>query len=339
MTRIEKLKNDILIGMRMYLDTNTMTILESVIVKAVQGIDIVELDTLPATVDNTNQYIINLFMVRKAPKLSPNTVNYYMNTLHEFIALVDKPLTQISETDIEYYLMIKQQNGNSNTSLNNQRRNLSAFYTWMRKAKLLLENPCEGIEPYKQVLKPVDHLEAIDTEMLKSGCKHKRDRALIEVLRCTAMRRGEIPLVKVSDVDFHTGKIVIFGHKAQRYRTVYLDDVALRYLRDYIDERGISWNSSEPLFTHIRGNKKQVLDDVGIYASIKTIAKRAKMDRTVYPHLFRKSCATAIVKRGGSNDEAGAYLGHAPKGVTAQHYISTDETQIYDTFKHYVAAV
>lgn len=339
MTRIEKLKNDILIGMRMYLDTNTMTILESVIVKAVQGIDIVELDTLPAIVDNTNQYIINLFMVRKAPKLSTNTVNYYMNTLHEFIALVDKPLTQISETDIEYYLMVKQQNGNSNTSLNNQRRNLSAFYTWMRKAKLLLENPCEGIEPYKQVLKPVDHLEAIDTEMLKSGCKYKRDRALIEVLRCTAMRRGEIPLVKVSDVDFHTGKIVIFGHKAQRYRTVYLDDVALRYLRDYIDERGISWNSSEPLFTHIRGNKKQVLDDVGIYASIKTIAKRAKMDRTVYPHLFRKSCATAIVKRGGSNDEAGAYLGHAPKGVTAQHYISTDETQIYDTFKHYVAAV
>lgn len=45
MTRIEKLKNDILIGMRIYLDANTMTILESVIVQAVSGIDIVELDT------------------------------------------------------------------------------------------------------------------------------------------------------------------------------------------------------------------------------------------------------------------------------------------------------
>lgn len=339
MTRIEKLKNDILIGMRIYLDANTMTILESVIVQAVRGIDIVELDTLPATIDNTNQYILNLFMVRKAPKLSQNTVNYYLSTIWEFTTLVDKPLTQISETDIEYFLMMKQQQGNSNTSLNNQRRNLSAFYTWMRKAKLLAENPCEGIEPYKQVVKPVDHLEAIDTELLKSGCRHKRDRALIEFMRCTAMRRGEIPLVKVSDVDFHTGKIVIFGHKAQRYRTVYLDDVALRYIRDYLDERGISASCKEPLFTHLRGDKTRGLDAEGIYASIKAIARRSKLDRDVYPHLFRKSCATAIVKRGGSNDEAGAYLGHAPKGVTAQHYISTDENQIYDTFRHYVAAV
>lgn len=339
MTRIEKLKNDILIGMRIYLDSNTMTILESVIVKALQGIDIVELDNLPATVDNTNQYIMNLFMVRKAPKLSQKTVIYYMNTIHELIALIDKPLTQMEETDIEYFLMMKQQHGNGNTSLNNHRRNLSAFYTWMRKAKLLIENPCEGIEPYKQVVKPVDHLEAIDTELLKSGCRHKRDRALIEFLRCTAMRRGEIPLVKVSDVDFHTGKLVIFGHKAQRYRTVYLDDIALKFVRDYLEERGVSYNSKEPLFTHIRGDKTKVLDESGIYASVKSIAKRSLLNRDVYPHLFRKSCATSIVKRGGSNDQAGAYLGHAPKGVTAQHYINTDETQIYDTFRHYVAAV
>ena len=63
MTRLDKLKNDILIGMRLYLDSNTMNILEAVIIQAVQGIDVVELDTLPATVDNTNQYILNLFMV------------------------------------------------------------------------------------------------------------------------------------------------------------------------------------------------------------------------------------------------------------------------------------
>ena len=336
MTRIEKLKNDILIGMRIYLDTNTMAILESVIVQAVQGIDIVELDTVPATVDNTNQYVLNLFMVRKAPKLSENTVRFYMHTLNEFMALVEKPLTQITEADIEYFLLMKQKHGNGNTTLNNQRRNLSAFYTWMRKAKLLTENPCEGIEPYRQVMKPVDHMEAIETEVLKGGCRYLRDRALLEVLRCTAMRRGEVPLVKVQDVDFHTGKIVIFGHKGQRYRTVYLDGVALKYLGDYLDERGTARNSREPLFTQIR-DKKKVLSEGGVYASIKSITDRSGLERNVYPHLFRKGVATAIVRRGGSNDDAGVYLGHAPKGVTAQHYIATDETQIYDIFRQYVA--
>lgn len=337
MTRLDKLKNDILIGMRLYLDANTMNILEAVIIQAVQGIDVVELDTLPATVDNTNQYILNLFMVRKAPKLSEKTVGFYLSTVRELITLIDKPLTQMTESDIEYYLMMKQQNNNSNVALNNHRRNLSAFYTWMRKAKLIIENPCEGIEPYKQVVKPVDHLEAVDSEVLKGGCRHKRDRALIEFMRCTALRRGEIPQIKVSDVDFHMGKILVYGHKTSRYRTVYLDAVALKYLRDYLNERGVSASSKEPLFTHLHGDTSIGLDAVGIYASIKAIAGRSGLGRDVYPHLFRKSCATQIVKRGGSNDQAGAYLGHAPKGVTAQHYISTDETQVYDTFRHYVA--
>ena len=100
----EKLKNDILVGMRIYLDANTMAVLESVIVRAVQNIEMKELETLPATVDDTNSYIIELFMARKASKLSEKTVEAYMGTLHEFLALVNKPLNKVSECDVECYL-------------------------------------------------------------------------------------------------------------------------------------------------------------------------------------------------------------------------------------------
>ena len=78
----ERVKNDILIGMRMHLDTCTMQILDAVIVKAVQNVEMTELETLPATVDNTNQYIIELFMTRKAVKLSKKTVNRYLETVN-----------------------------------------------------------------------------------------------------------------------------------------------------------------------------------------------------------------------------------------------------------------
>ena len=335
----EKLKNDILVGMRMYLDATVLAILETVIVKAVQNIEMTELETLPATVDDTNSYIIELFMARKASKLSEKTVEAYMNTLHEFIALINKPLNKISECDVECYLYRKKQMNNNNTTLNNCRRNLSAIFTWMRKVKLISDNPCDGVEPFAQIKKPIEHLEATDIEVLKKGCKYKRDRALIEFMRSTALRRGEIPQIKICDIDFSRGKVVIYGHKSYRYRTVFLDKVALYYIKEYMKERGIDEQSSEPLFTHIRGNKKQGLEDEGIYASIKSIAKRSKIDRRVYPHLYRKTTATAMVKRGASEDAAGEYLGHAPRNVTGQHYISRGEQYVEQIFHNYVEAV
>ena len=167
----EQLKNDILVGMRMYLDVTTMAILEAVIVKAVQNIEMTQMETLPATVDNTNSYIIELFMARKAPKLKKSTVETYMLTIKEFIAFTNKPLNKISECDVECFLYEKKKMQNNNTSLNNHRRNLSAFFTWMRKVKLISDNPCDGVDPFEVIEKPIDHMEVIEVQQVITGCK------------------------------------------------------------------------------------------------------------------------------------------------------------------------
>lgn len=334
----EKVKNEILVGMKLHLDTCTMAILDAVIVKAVQNVEITETATLPATTDNTNRYIINLFDTKRAPKLSPKTVEYYKSTLNEFIALINKPLNKISESDVEYYLLVKKPT-NTNASLNNLRRNLSAFFNWMRKEKIISENPCDGIEPYAAVEKPIDHMEATDVEKLKLGCRHRRDRALIEFMRSTAARRGEVPLIKISDIDFRSGKLVIFAEKTQKYRTVFLDDVATHYIQEYLKERKVPEGSREPLFTHLRGDKTKALDVDGVYASIRDIAERAGMDRRIYPHLFRKTTATNICKRGGSVDAAGEYLGHAPRNVTGRHYTYKGDRHVEQIFHNYVESV
>lgn len=251
---------------------------------------------------------------------------------------LNKPLNKISQSDIEYYLLAKKPS-NTNASLNNLRRNLSAFFTWMRKEKIISENPCDGIEAYVIIEKPIDHMEATDMEQLKNGCTHVRDRALIEFMRSTAMRRGEVPLVKICDIDFRSGKLIIFGEKTQKYRTVFLDDVAIHYIQEYLKYRGVTESSREPLFTHLRGDKTKALDVDGVYASIKDIARRAGMDRRVYPHLFRKTTATNICKRGGSEDAAGEYLGHAPRNVTGRHYTYKGDRYIEQIFHNYVEAI
>ena len=82
-----------------------------------------------------------------------------------------------------------------------------------------------------------------------------------------------------------------------------------------------------------------MLEADGIYASIKDIAERAGMDRRVYPHLFRKTTATNICKRGGSEDAAGEYLGHAKKNVTGKHYTFKGDKYVEQIFHNYVEAV
>lgn len=335
----EKFKNDILVGMRMYLDATTMAILETVIVKAMKDIEMTAQETLPAAVEDTNRYIIELFMARKAPKLKESTVETYMNTVKEFITFTNKPLNHISECDVECFLYEKKKMQNNNTSLNNHRRNLSAIFTWMRKVKLISDNPCDGVEAFEQIEKPIDHLEVIEVQKVIEGCKHKRDRAILEFMRCTAMRKGEVPLVNINDIDFATGKITIYGEKNNRYRTVFLDKVAIYYIREYLDERGVSEQSKEPLFTYLRGDKTHGLSKEGLYSTIKTIARRSKIDRRVYPHIYRKTTATQIVRRGGSDEIAGEYLGHTPKNVTGKHYTFKGSEHVEQIFHSFVEAV
>lgn len=207
----------------------------------------------------------------------------------------------------------------------------------MRKSHFIIENPCEAIEPYKQIEKPIDHLEATEYEQLKSGCKTKRDRALIEFLRSTAMRVGEIKSVKVSDINWSTGLITIYGTKSHTYRPVCLDSIALKYLAEYTTDRKLSISSNAPVFSQMYSYVP--LSDGGIRECLQHIKVRSGLDRRVYPHLFRKTTATNIVLRGGSIHDAGEYLGHKDNSTAGKHYSYISNEHTIDIFKKYVATI
>lgn len=336
MTKKEEVKNNVLMTMRLYLDPVNMDILEAVIIKELSGVDVIEMETLPATQTDMNEYIISLYQEKRRNKISEKTMGYYISTLRNFLSIVDKQLLKVDENDIEYYLNCKRQQGNCNVSLNNLRRNLCAVFWWMQKQKIISHNPVESVEPFPVIQKPIDYMQSEDMSYLRDACRNSRDRALIEFLRSTAMRSGEVPYVRISDVDWHTGKVTIFGHKNGKYRTVMLDKVALQYLEAYIKERNLPTNSNEYLFTHIRGDKTIPLQGDGIRYVVKQIAKKSKVEKNVYPHLFRKGTATLIVKRGGSDEMAGEYLGHTPNTVTGRYYTNKGPEHIEEIFNRYV---
>ena len=338
MTHKEVFKNEILLKMKYHLEKNEISILETVLSEALYHVEIVEAVTLPATVDTTNDYILDLYELKRSLVLKPSTMKVYMDTAREFLRYINKPLVLVDREDVEHYLRLKVREGNAGTSMNNKRRKLNSLFVWMKKQKFIRDNPMEDIDCFKEIMKPVDHMTAEEVEQLKEGCRDKRDRALLEWLRCTATRKGEIPYININQVNWTSGEVMIYGEKTDTYRIVYLDGVAIKYLLEYItEERRLTIRSNEPLFTHLRGDRKAVLTRSGIYAQVKRIAERSGLDRPVYPHLFRKTTATNIVRRGGSTDDAGLYIGHKPQGVTARHYVSAEN--VSKIFREYVEAI
>lgn len=342
MTKKELFKSEILMKMKNHIGATELAIMDVVLADALYKVDIVDMETLPATQDMTNEYILKLYEVKKDIKLSEATMKAYMITYKEFIRYVNMSLLQVTQEDVEHYLRQKCREGNSNTSLNNKRRKLNTLFDWMRRNDFIQKNPVENIETFVETVKPVDHLEPEEMERIKEACtasRSLRDRALIEWLRCTATRKGEVSSVRISDIDWVNRKVLIYGQKGHAYRTVFLDSVAIYYLQKYVMcERGLDLKSNEPLFVCVRGEIKALTKE-GIYAAVRRIGERAGLSRNLYPHLLRKTTATNVIKRGGSDTDAGEYLGHKPKGVTARHYTFKGEEHKQKVFQNYVAAV
>lgn len=350
-TQKEILRDTILTQMRPFLDSVTLEMLNNVIVKALFNVDVVEMETLPATRETTNEYILELYMMKKVPKLSKQTAKYYLLTINHFIEFTGKSLLNVTDMDVEYYLHNYAKKGNTETTVNNERRNLSAFFSWMRKSHLISENPVDNVEKWTEVEKPIDYLRDWEFEALRDACKRQqgekikdinayreslRDRALLEFLRSTAIRVGECVSVNISDIDWNNGEVLVYGHKTKRYRKACIDDVAKYHLKKYIDSRT---DDNEALFVSLKSPHRR-MQKTSIEYAIRSIADRSILDRRVYPHLLRKTTATNMAKRGCPRELIAFYLGHKDGNTKTlnKHYAATDPAQITAAFWRYGAA-
>lgn len=325
--------NNIMLQMSVYLDAVTLDILQKVIEEQFVFLNIEQITTLPATVERSteeqNRYLTDLFRLKKK-NLTKGTVEQYIRAIGGLLTQIDKPLTKIDEVDIDYYLRYYEQRNvsdsgkkNQASTCNNERRYLSAFFTWMRREKFIPYNPVESVEPKKELRKPIDYFRPEQMEKLREGCRTLRDRALLEVLRSTGARVGEVVPINVEDVDWQTGDITILGEKGGRYRVIYLDDVARYHLRKYVESRT---DTSDALFVGSRAPYKR-LEKTGIRAALKAIAERERLTCRVYPHKMRKTLGMQLKNQGVDIGTVQEVLGHSSPAVTSRYYAeSTPET-------------
>lgn len=327
------MRDSILVAMSQYLDVATLDILQSVIEEQFVKVNMEEITTLPAevtrSIDEQNKYIIQLFLVKKEA-LREETKYNYLNAIKKLLTKVDKALIDITDIDIAYYLRWYENRNinttgkkNLNSTVNNERRYLSAFFSWMRQQKLIYDNPVESIEKKREDRKPIDFFEPADMEVLREGCQCKRDRAIIEVLRSTGLRVGEFCSVDISDVDFRTGDVWVRREKGGRHTPAYLDDVAMYYLKEYLDER----TDGAPGLIVSRKAPYNKMSPAGIRSVLKKIAQRQGMTVRVYPHKMRKTLGMTLKNKGYDIGVIQEVLGHNSPATTSRYYAeSTKDT-------------
>ena len=144
---------------------------------------------------------------------SDRTIQYYRVTIEHMLKRITIPLRQIATEDIRQYLIDYQKINNcGKVTIDNIRRNLSSFFSWLEEEDHILKSPVKRIHKIKTktVVKEVISDESI--EILRDNCKEKRDLAIIDLLFSTGMRVGELVNLDIADIDFNERECIVYGN-------------------------------------------------------------------------------------------------------------------------------
>lgn len=188
--------------------------------------------------DIPNDEFLEMFLAAKQIEgCSERTINYYRVTVEHLLSQTDTSVRKITTEEIREYLANYQKRNNcSNVTVDNIRRNISSFFSWLEEEDYILKSPMKRIHKIKTktVVKSVISDEGI--ERLRDNCVSKRDLAIIDLLYSTGIRVGELVNLNIEDIDLDGRECVVYG-KGDKERRVYFDAKAKVHLRDYIESR------------------------------------------------------------------------------------------------------
>lgn len=197
------------------------------------------------------------------------------------------------------------------------------FFRYLREEGVLWCDPTREVTMAKEPQSlPRTFLTAAEAKRIMeaadaSTAQGYRDRAILEVLYSTGIRKGELNNLKVTDVDLEGGFLRVNQGKGGKDRVVPLGKTACRYVEGYmagIRPQFLGNDRANPyLFLSNRGNRMSPMvarKVVGKYATLARITKK------VTPHTFRHTCATLMLKNRANIRHVQELLGHASLETT-----------------------
>lgn len=281
---------------------------------------------------NTNEEYLSFFLESKHIEgCSERTIHFYKTTVDTFLKYVNEPIRLISTEHVRNYLSNYQKRNNcSNVTLDNIRRNISSFFSWLEEEDYILKSPMRRIHKIKskESVKKIISDECI--EKLRDGCNILRDLAMLDLLYSTGIRVGELVNLNISDINFENRECIVVG-KGEKERKVYFDAKSKIHLKKYLASRH---DTNPALFVTLNSpyNRLQIS---GVEIRLRQLGKELNMDR-IHPHKFRRTMATRAIDKGMPIEQVQHILGHSQIDTTMK-YAMVNQNNVKISHQRYIS--
>lgn len=328
----EELIETIMQQMLPYLDNAQMEKLKDTLHYCMHDVEIVtDSSKLPKPVETNGSLLSKFMSAKRVEGCSVKTLNYYQSVLFKLFSMVPVSVLHMKTEHIRSYLSAYADRTKcSKSNLDNIRRILSSFFTWLEEESYILKNPVRRIHKIKvdKTVKETYSDEAM--ERMRDECHCLRDLAIIDLLASSGMRVGELVRLNREDIDFDNRECIVFG-KGSKERPVYFDARTKIHLKNYLDSRT---DDNPALFVSLLKpyNRLQIS---GVEIRLRSLGRELGIPK-VHPHKFRRTLATKAIDKGMPIEQVQRLLGHTQIDTTMQ-YAMINQRNVKVSHQKYIA--
>lgn len=308
-----------------YLNINQLKKLQEVLLKQLS-------ENEPVREEIGNENYLRMFLAaKKIEGCSERTIKYYQATIEHMLTKIPTSIRKITTDEVRAYLVSYQKINNcSKVTVDNIRRNISSFFSWLEEEDYILKSPMRRIHKIrtKTVVKEVISDETI--ELMRDHCTKLRDIAMIDMLYSTGIRVGELVNLNIADVNFEQRECIVYG-KGDKERRVYFDAKTKIHLQKYLESRV---DNNTALFVTLDSPYDR-LKISGVEIRLRNLGKQLGLSR-IHPHKFRRTMATRAIDKGMPIEQVQKILGHSQIDTTMQYAI-VNQTNVKTSHQKYIA--
>ena len=281
--------------------------------------------------DDNRDFLPTYIAAKRVEGCSDKTLHYYETSISNALASINKPVKQITTDDLRLYLDTYQQRNNAGkVTIDNVRRVLSSFFSWLEDEDYILKSPVRRIHKVKtgKTVKETYSDEAL--EIMRDHAENIRDLALIDLLASTGMRVGELVQLNRGDIDFENRECIVFG-KGDKERKVYFDARAKIHLQNYLAGRT---DDNPALFVTLLSPFNR-LKISGVEIRLRELGRKLNIPK-VHPHKFRRTLATMAIDKGMPIEQVQHLLGHQSIDTTMV-YAQVSQSNVKNSHRKYIS--
>lgn len=295
------------------LDNSQLIELRYVLNQVLANVEVIATKESTGT-ENNQELLISFLAAKRIEGCSEKSLRYYEKTIIAALTSVGKGLKHITTEDLRAYLTDYQTDKKSSkVTMDNIRRILSSFFSWLEDEDYIIKSPVRRIHKVKTSKTIKETYSDENLEVMRDNCIEIRDLAMIDMLASTGMRVGEMVLLNRNDIDFNERECVVFG-KGDKERMVYFDARTKLHLQCYLDSRT---DDNPALFVSLRAPHKR-LKIGGIEFRLRKLGRQLGINK-VHPHKFRRTLATMAIDKGMPIEQLQRLLGHQRIDTTLQY--------------------